>query len=111
MLDKAYVLCYNIYIVRKVEDIMVRREIEAMLVKKGIKQIDIYRKKEDELAIYCTVSNGHIKDYTGHVLCGLKDELYGYIDWKEDGGADKVGFDNPEERKQIMKNGYRVDCQ
>lgn len=89
---------------------MKRRQVEnEILPKLGLKQIDIYKAAEDRLAVYCTVSGGHIKDWTGHVVTGMNDDLDGYIEWGKGGNAWRRKFDDENYRVQIMKNGLRCD--
>lgn len=88
---------------------MLRKELEAKLAAKGTTQIDIFRKAEDTIAVYCVVRGGHIKDYTNHVICGMNEDLDSCIVWLGGGNADRVKFDNSEEKIPFMRNGLRVD--
>lgn len=90
---------------------MTRKELETKLAATdaiSIKQIDIFCKAEDTIPIYCTFKRGHIKDYTNHVVCGMNENLDSYLIWMGAGNADRVKFDNPEERTPFMRNGFRV---
>ena len=60
---------------------MLRKEIEEWMKARGITQIDIIYNESDKLAVYCTLKNGTLKDYTDHVV-NRKVNIWGYLEWK-----------------------------
>lgn len=86
---------------------MKRTELEQKMKEKNINRIDIYLTPETKNAKYCSLSAGKLKDYTGHVACGLKDDIYAYNFWFGRGDCDKVVFET-RERIPVMRGGYRV---
>ena len=61
---------------------MLRKEIEQYMKRNGLTQIDLVINKEDKLAVYCTLKNGTLKDYTDHVVDRKKD-IWGRLVWAE----------------------------
>lgn len=88
---------------------MTRKKVEAMMKAMGLKRIDIFPKAEDEIAIYCVMNaDVYLRDYTYHSFCGMNDDLDSYLVWLSGGNADRVKFDNSEDKTPFMRNGLRV---
>jgi hypothetical protein len=86
---------------------MTRTELEMMMKEKKIDHLDIYLTPETKLAKYCSLSAGKLKDYTGHVACGLKEDIYAYNFWFGKGDCDKVVF-KTKERIPLIRGGLHV---
>lgn len=69
---------------------MLRANVEKLMKKSGVKQIDIVKNVADELAIYCTLQGGYLMDYTGHRV-DRKQDLWGYLKWT-DGKSRRIPF-------------------
>ena len=66
---------------------MLRADIEAFCIKK---KINIIYQESDKLAVYCTMKNGKLYDYTNHVV-NRKTNIWGYLKWK-DGKSTRVAW-------------------
>lgn len=60
---------------------MKRYEVEKWMKDNKLTQLDVIIRENDALAIYCQLQNGVLKDYTGHVVVGKQDNIYGYLIW------------------------------
>ena len=60
---------------------MLRKEVEEYMKKNGLTQIDLVLNENDPLAIYCTLKNGTLKDYTDHVV-DRKKNIWGRLIWE-----------------------------
>ena len=69
---------------------MLRADIEKILIENKITQIDIVYNETDKLAVYCTMKNGKLYDYTNHVV-NRKVNIWGYLKWK-DGKSTRVAW-------------------
>lgn len=69
---------------------MLRADIEAFCIKNKITTIDIIYQESDKLAVYCTMKNGKLYDYTNHVV-NRKANIWGYLKWK-DGKSTRVAW-------------------
>lgn len=70
---------------------MLRADIEKLLKSKKQTQIDLILNEKDLLAIYCTLQNGYLTDYTGHRVDRKKD-IWGYLKW-ENGKSTRVAWE------------------
>ena len=69
---------------------MLRADIEAFCKEHKIETIDIIYNETDKLAVYCTMRNGKLYDYTNHVV-NRKINIWGYLQWK-DGKSTRVAW-------------------
>lgn len=69
---------------------MLRKEIEQYMKDNGLTQIDLIINESDKLAIYCSLKNGTLKDYTDHVV-NRKINIWGRLEWK-DGKSTRVAW-------------------
>lgn len=60
---------------------MLRKEIEQWMKENKVTQIDLVINESDKLAIYCSLKNGTLKDYTDHVV-DRKKNIWGRLVWK-----------------------------
>ena len=70
---------------------MLRKEIEELMKREGIDQIDLVINKDDKLAIYCSLKGGILKDYTNHVI-DRKKNIWGRLVWK-DGKSERIAWE------------------
>lgn len=61
---------------------MLRKEIEQYMKENKLTQIDIIYNEGDKLAVYCSLKNGTLKDYTDHVV-NRKVDIWGRLEWKD----------------------------
>ena len=69
---------------------MLRKEIEQYMKEHGMTQIDLVLNESDKLAVYCSLKNGTLKDYTDHVV-DRKKNIWGRLVWK-DGKSTRVAW-------------------
>ena len=69
---------------------MLRKEIEQYMKQNNLTQIDLIINEGDKLAIYCTLKNGTLKDYTDHVV-DRKKNIWGRLVW-ENGKSTRVAW-------------------
>ena len=69
---------------------MKRQEVEQLLKGLNLDRISLLINENDNLAVYCTLTSGVLKDYTGHVV-DRKIDLWGYLRW-QNGKPTRVPF-------------------
>ena len=70
---------------------MLRQDIEKLMIKQGIKQIDLIYKQTDTLAKYCELKGNILYDYTNHRVKRTID-IWGYLKWSN-GTSVKQAFE------------------
>ena len=61
---------------------MLRKEIEQWMKQNKVTQIDLVINENDKWAVYCSLKNGTLKDYTDHVV-DRKKNIWGRLVWKD----------------------------
>lgn len=61
---------------------MLRKEIEQYMKENKLTQIDLVYNESDKLAVYCSLKNGTLKDYTDHVV-DRKRNIWGRLVWED----------------------------
>jgi len=69
---------------------MLRENIEKFCKENKITTIDIIYNENDKLAVYCSMKNGKLYDYTNHVV-NRKANIWGYLKW-ENGKSTRVAW-------------------
>lgn len=83
---------------------MLRVDIEKLMKLKNQKTIILVYNKNDKLGMYCSLQGGYLVDCDGHRVDRKKD-IWGFMEWDNNGNADRVDFTGIE-RIPNIRGGY-----